>query len=293
VVVVTIHGYRRVFVFVDGSEASLPALDVAAVEASMRRLPLHVVRGCRPLPGCGPATPGSVGRLLSAQARGRVMVAVARIADAYPDVTVRVAVDAVEPASTLIEAAEEGESVVVGHDRSAAARSALAEVVGRTGCPVIAASAVAHGRSGPAAGPVVVGVTGLDRDASVIAFAFDEASLRGVALYAVHVWLNIPEMELASVDPFVYDLAEARRDADRLLQRALDGWADKFPHVPVLRLPKYQIDVAAALSEASAGAGLLVLGSFPRGGPGGWSFGPLAGTLIGHLGCPVAVVRSR
>jgi nucleotide-binding universal stress UspA family protein len=280
---------RHVLAGVNGSEQSLSAVDVGAGEATRRGLPLRLVCAypqpaddSTVLPAAGVGPPGE-------EARRRVAAAAARVSGGYPELVVTAAVAAGDLASLLIDESRRADLVVVGDDgRAGFSESVTTKIATHADCPVILARSGAHRTSPGADGPVVVGVKGRGHDAPAIAFALEEAALRGVPLRAVHVWVNIPDMELASVDPFIYDLAEAQRDADRLIDATLAGWSQKYPQVTVERLPIYQVDVAAGLTEAAAGAGLLVLGS--RRGNGG-RLGPVSRALISHSNCPVAVVH--
>jgi hypothetical protein len=215
-------------------------VDVAAEEAAARKLPLRLMVSLHPRSAVNapPAhrAAGSDGGLLVERARRRV-------AHAYPDLPVSA-------------------TVAVGHHRRHPGTGGVAAAVAlRAACPVIVVPAGAGGRGRwPSTRPVVVGVNGGEGDAPAVAFGLAEAAQRDVPLRAVHVWLNAPDMELASVDPFVYDLAEAGRDADRLIQAALHGWADKYPQVMVERAPMYRLDVADTLIGVSADAGSVVVG---------------------------------
>jgi nucleotide-binding universal stress UspA family protein len=214
------------------------------------------------------------------------------LADRYPDLEISAAMTTDDPTPVMIDESHRAELVVVGgRPPTEPGRSAVAEVATRAECPVI----VAPGREppGPAApdGPVVVGVKGPDWHASAVVLGLQEAALHGVPLQLVHVWSNIPDMELASVDPYVYDLAEARRDADRLIAAELDSWAEKYPEVPVQRIPIYRLDVAATLRRTAARASLLVLGSPRPDASGRRGLGPIRRTLIDDCQCPVALAR--
>jgi nucleotide-binding universal stress UspA family protein len=83
--------------------------------------------------------------------------------------------------------------VVVGHTGGGFTGmfvgSTAAAVVSHAHCPV----PVVRGRFGPSGappedGPVVVGVDGSPVSEQAVATAFDEASVRGVPLVAVHAW---------------------------------------------------------------------------------------------------------
>jgi nucleotide-binding universal stress UspA family protein len=285
----TIAAERSVLAAVDVSTQGLsidsqPTVDVAAAEAAVRGVPLRMV--C-----AGPRSP-TRGREESLSVDATLSIGEARrqVADAHPGLVVSAAVSAGDPASAVIQEARRAKLLVVGHPRATGpGPSVAASVATQVDCPVIVAPA-GEG-DGPLArgGPVVVGVKGVDRHASAVVFGLEEAALHDVPLQLVHVWSNIPDMELASVDPFVYDLAEARRDADRLIVAELDGWAQKFPEVTVQRIPLYRLDVATTLADAAAQASLLVLGPPRRVRSGRRSLGPIRYSLINNSRCPVAL----
>jgi hypothetical protein len=109
-----------------------------------------------------------------------------------------------------------------------------------------------------------------------------------VPLQVMHVWRSIPDMEMVSLDPFVYSTAEARRDAEQLIEAVLNGWPDLYPDVPVRRVPFCHVDVPATLGDASAEASLLVLGPPRRSCSGRRRLGRVGRRLIGGARCPVA-----
>jgi nucleotide-binding universal stress UspA family protein len=140
-------------------------------------------------------------------------------------------------------------------------------------------------------GPVLVGVDMRGHDEPSIAFAFEEASLRGVPLVVEHVWTGVPGNDLSPVDPYVYDARIALDTVDRLIAETVSGWADKYPDVPVLRRPRHDPDPARALLAAGREASLLVLGSNRHGSRSSLLLGHVTRTVLDNAGCPVAVVR--
>jgi nucleotide-binding universal stress UspA family protein len=277
--------HAPVLVGVTGLAQNLLAVDIGACEASYRKSPLLIV-SAYPQPASGP---GVDARRARDDAERRAATAAAGARRRRPELTIIGAVVPGDLDQVLIDRARQAGLLVIGDGRSGLPSSMTATIVTRAECPVIVAPPDG-GRTPMPFGPVMVGVEGDGQESSAIAFAMEEAGLRGVPLRAVHVWVNIPDLEQASVDPFVYDLAEARRDADRLIRTTLAEWSWKYPQVPVERLPIYQVDVEAALAKASATVGLLVLGS--RGGRTGARFGSMSRAMISHSACPVAFVSN-
>ena len=80
--------------------------------------------------------------------------------------------------------------------------------------------------------------------------------------------------------------------------RQTDGWYLWGPLVSkrqwgTVREEAVRDDPAVALTDESAGAELLVVGSHGRGGLDGIVRGSVSHTLLHHAHCPVAVVRSQ
>ena len=134
---------------------------------------------------------------------------------------------------------------------------------------------------------VVVGVDGSPVSERALAFAFDEAALRGAPLVAVHTWLDLV------ADPVVgllTDWAAVEAEEQVVLGERLAGWARKHPDVPVRRVVRRDGPTHALLTEAE-GAQLVVVGSRGRGGFAGLLLGSVSHAVLHRSPCPVAVVR--
>ena len=127
---------------------------------------------------------------------------------------------------------------------------------------------------------MLLGVGIVPDDEPAIGFAFETASLWRVPLLAVHVWSGIPSAAVGKVSPFAYDLHLCQAAADAMLADQLAGWAEKFPDVRVDRMPLYDVNPAQTLLDASAMAGLVVVGGAPP-RPGRQ---PVAGHGLAHPG---------
>jgi nucleotide-binding universal stress UspA family protein len=258
------------------------AVDVAAAEADARGLPLRLVliRRRPTMIASARAAPGTA--VLSAgEARQRVL-------EAYPDLAVTTT-ETDDPASALREEARRATLVVLGRQpRPVSGTSLPVEVAARAGCPVIVTPTGERVRA-RSHRPIVIAVKARDRDAAAITFGLQQAAWHRAPVRVIHVWLNIPDMEYANVDPYVYDLADAGRDADRLIEAAIDGRDEEYPQVLVQRVPLYRVDVAETLIDASADAGLLVLGPPSRDRAGTAALSPMSQALIDNADCPVAV----
>jgi len=122
---------------------------------------------------------------------------------------------------------------------------------------------------------VAVGVRDPRDTTGTLAFAFEEAALRGATLVAVH-----------SADPGRI-LAETSAD----LTEALSNWRGKYPAVPV-RQDVARGHPARVLACYSARADLVVIGRHD--GPGtGPAIGAIQHAVLSHARGPVAIIPSR
>ena len=104
----------------------------------------------------------------------------------------------------------------------------------RAACPVV----VVREESMAVHREIAVGIRDPHDADGTLAFAFEEAALRGADLTAVHTWywfpsaLHLPAgaQELRPADP-----DQISAEAARSLAAALEGWRDKYPDVRVRR----------------------------------------------------------
>ncbi len=256
-----------VVVGVSRSEASMSAVDLAAEEAAARLTPLLIVRGH---PACAGRLPAD---------HDLLELAVSRALADHPWLAVSGKLVIGEAARVLTAQSARASVVVVGHQPAPvrpgrparSAGSVAAQVMLGSNCPVIAHRPTDPERQTEQANPVLLGVTRHGRAEPVVEFAFEEATLRGTALCAMHVW---PEED----------------EAARVLDEALATWSAKCPEVPVIRHVWPGYDVARALCSASRDAQLMVVGLGPQTGRTRLMRGLLVQDLIDFAGCPVAVV---
>lgn len=272
---------RTITVGIDGSRSSLDAADWAAREAQRRRLPLRLLHA-----GTEPAVPGGVfdiddmddiddigvpaGRTRAALDRAAI-----ELSYAHPALDIIARRTATPAVPALLAAAVEAETLVLGsRGRTGSAGfpvgSVALGVAARADRPVVLVRAgelpedervpVVDG-SPPSTAPYLPVVLGLDPDASaddLIGYAFDTAAVRSAPLHVVHRWT--------------------------LPTSTLRPWRHRFPGTTV-REHRVDGDPGPRLLEASARAGLLVVGRRTGRGP-----GRAARSLIRHADCPVAVV---
>ena len=278
-----------VIVGVDGSSASLAALDLAAEEAAGRVVPLVVVHAYEEATNDGSSkgsTPHAGHDILD--------VAVARARSEHPSLSVCGALVLGQPGEVLLSQSRDACLLVVGQRAHNGVRgqhvgSLAAQVISRAEVPVVVHRPLDTSKSVAQPRPVLVGIDDVAGSDSVVEFGFAEASLRGAPLHAMHVWSE-SDASWVELNPDERDFDHAQREADRMLCEALVGWSEKYPDVRVHRTIRHGVDVAIALAAASRSAQLAVVGSTRRAGPAGAA---VAHTLVHRAGCSVAVIRSR
>lgn len=132
---------------------------------------------------------------------------------------------------------------------------------------------------------VVVGVDGSENSVPAIEVAFQEASLRGAKIIAIHSWTD--ESRFLHVGD--WDAVATTEEA--LLAESLAGFADRYPDVTVERIV-VKNDPARHLRDFSEDAELLVVGSHGRGGFAGMSLGSTSQALLYSVTCPLIIARS-
>lgn len=280
----TPHAPHGIIVAVDGSASSRVAVDWAARDAAMRRIPLtlvHVLPGAAmqawiqvPLPADYYEDEKEGARRILADAR--TVVDAATAGAALPSITEKVVPG--QPVPTLADLSKDADMIVVGSRglgkwERRLLGSVSSGLTQHAHCPV----AVIHDEDPliphPAQAPVVVGIDGSPASEHATGIAFDEASRRGVGLVAVHTWSDagyeLPDTGWSEIQP----------EEDMLLAERLAGWQERYPDVEVRRVV-CRDQPARRLLEEAAHAQLLVVGSHGRGG--------FAGMLLGSVGSQVA-----
>jgi len=286
-----------VVVGVDGSPASLAAVETAAREAALRGVGLRVVHafGSPLLPppygtsGWNPATAWA--RDMSDRTLAEAERRAHRMAP-----HVRVVTDSVvgEPVMVLEIESRTAPLLVVGSRGlsrfgSLLLGSTAAHLAAHARCPLL----VVRGGPDPS-GPVVLAVDGSPASRPAVEFAFAEAELRGADLVAQHVWNTATERvyDGPADPPFVtYDEDRLREEERRLLAEAVSGLQEKYPDVVVERR-LVRGHVRGALVEASARAQLVVVGARGHGGFTGLLLGSVGQAMLHHAHCSVAVIHS-
>ena len=265
----------------DGSAGSDEALRWAAREAWARGTALTI---CLAWPAADLLQLGDWGAHDRArQLGGDILARGKRLAGSVPDLAdVRTVLAEGSPAHVLCERSSSAEMVVVGsRGHGGLGDSWLGSVSWQVACHAQGRVVVVQGQWRPVnqpPGPVVVGVDGSPASRDALTFAFEEAALRDVSLIAVCALTDAPAK--------IGGAARMEEDFSRLMTLR----EKEYPEVTVLRQVTFGAPRSALLT-AAAEAQMLVAGSRGLGGLEGMSLGSVAGALLHHAPCPVAVVH--
>ena len=285
---------RTVVVGIDGSQSALEAARWAADEASRRHLRLRLVHAFGWTTEVVVGHPGLGDRrrdIMLDHARRDLATAEAAVLKHAPDVPVEQELVVGYPIAVLVTESRGADLLVIG-DRGLSRVGGLllgsvaVALASHAVCPVVVVRGA--GLELPAAAPVVVGIDGSPVSELALAFAYEEAALRGAPLAAVHTWMDLV------ADPAIAPLLDWEAievDERVVLSERLAGWAEKYPDVAVRRVVTRDRPAHALLEEA-VGAQLLVVGSRGRGGFGGMMLGSVSHAVLHRSPCPVAVVRA-
>jgi nucleotide-binding universal stress UspA family protein len=283
---------RPVIVGVDGSESALGATRWAAAEATRRHAPLRLVHGYLwpthdHISAVSPAADLPASVLGRTQAQIDAAAAAAHEVNGELEITSTISADG--PQEALVSESRQAQLVVVGSRgfggfRALLLGSVAIAVAAGAECPI----AVVRGEPTPD-GPVVVGVDGSPVSEAALAFAFEEASMRGAPLVAVHAWSDFRVPEAFSYRGFAFDIDEIRAEETQVLAARMAGWDAKYPDVQQRRVVAHD-GAAHALLELAEQAQLVVVGTHGRGGVSRLLLGSTSHALMHHAPCPVIVV---
>ncbi|MFJ8916447.1 universal stress protein [Amycolatopsis sp. NPDC102389] len=283
---------------IDGSGSARRAAVWAAAEAVKRGKRLRLVHVYAVPQVRMPAVVPSAEALRSAfEERGARWLAEAsdEVAERYPELIVESSAREWAPVAALIQESRTASLIVLG-SRGLGGFTGL--LVGSTAvalaqhghCPIVVARGKLPEDVPPETGPVVTGTDGSESSDAALAFAFDEAALRGTDLIVLRVWNEVTDHESArahalTVDPDAIESAERQA-----LDEQLAPWLAKFPDLHVETVVARGRPVRALLGFGER-AQLVVVGSRGRGGFQGMLLGSTSQALLAHSECPVAVVR--
>jgi len=293
---------KPVIVGVDGSEESLLAAEWAALEAQRRGTSLRIVSAPLPSPRVHAyhayhASPAAVADALRAVSARALDAARLRSEAAAPGVPVEACLLSGPPALAMAGSGWDASLLVVGARGAGGFAAMVLGSVSRyaamhAACPVV----VVRLESMAVHREIAVGVRDPQEAGEALAFAFDEAAMRGADLIVVHAWSGYPaalhlpvegeDVELRPADPEQITAAAVSG-----LAVALKKWQDKYPGVRV-RHDVIHGHPAWALAGYSTRADLVVLGRHDGGSAGKAGIGTIQHAVLNHARGPVAIVPS-
>lgn len=289
----------RIVVGVDGSEGSSRALGWAVAEAAAREAVLQPVIVWQ--------SPYDYGELryapvdeeqLAKGAAKRLEQALAEAAGEAPATATDPLVARGDPAQVLCARSAGADLLVVGsrgHGGFAGLMlgSVSTKCAHHSRCSLVI---VRDGRTGhdySLIRRILVGVDGSEGSRRALAWAVDEAALRGASVEALSVWRDPYGGEMS----LEYDMEHFRDDRQVLVEQAQGQLAaiaaEAVAHHPGLEVVPVLLqgdDPARILCERSADADLLVVGSRGHGGFIRLLLGSVGTTCAHHSKCPVAVI---
>jgi nucleotide-binding universal stress UspA family protein len=134
---------------------------------------------------------------------------------------------------------------------------------------------------------VVVGVDGSHPARLALQWAAREAREVQLPLEVLHAWTVPPPVHRDGVD---VDETPFLRDAEAILDSAIDWLRSSGEDLPELRLQLVARSTVGALLAAGENADLLVVGSRGRGGFTGLLLGSVSQRCVQRASCPIAVV---
>ncbi|MFG3496537.1 universal stress protein [Streptomyces sp. NPDC047928] len=278
----------KVVVGVDGSDHARTAVLWAAAEADRRGRPLIVVHAADT---DGRALYASVATIERARETGHdlLVTTAALVEERFPDLRVTKVFSRREPVGSLLEAAGDDGTIVVGN-RGLGGFGAL--MLGSVGLGVSARAKVPvvvvrgeHDR--PRLGTVIAAVRG-EKDLDWARYAAREAQVREASLRLLTVWSALTQVGgraamLDDIDEVAHELVHSTVElADRL--------RDEFPGLDVTTEVVGGHSVAGRLVEASRDAELYVVGGRRRPIGIGPALGRVTHALLHHAHCPLLVV---
>lgn len=280
---------------VDGSPSARDAVRWAAREAVMRGAPLLLLSSVSVGGIVGVGIPASFFDELR-EAGERVVaeaVMLAQAEDPEGKLAVRTELSSRTAVEALLEHSRSAHMVVLGtRGLGEATRGLVGSVTSAVArhahCPVAVITGLPRPGERDLEGPIVVGVDGSANSEPAVALAFEEASLRGAPLVAIHAWSDRDLSAIFAGKTLPWGARETAEQA--VLAESLAGWREKYPDVVVHQIV-VQDRPARNLIMRGGGARLIVVGSRGRGGFKGMLLGSTSAAVLHTATCPLLIVR--
>lgn len=284
-----------ILVGIDGSPEAHAALRWATDEAVLRQCPITLMHVVAPIVVTWPIESVVMSFTEWQEENAKHVVEQAREtvrdsvdAASAPPVHVQLRHGGIVP--ELTEASASARILVIGSRGLGPVGGVVLGAVSRTllhhaRCPVVVAKEGVVRKSDRSL-PVLLGIDGSPASEAAIAFAFDEASRRGVDLIALHAWSDVAVFPLLGMDWHKYE-----QEGHEILAERLAGWQEKYPDVHVSRRIVCDRPARWLIDEAKD-AQLVVVGSRGRGGIAGMLLGSVSTAVAESAMAPVAVIRS-
>jgi nucleotide-binding universal stress UspA family protein len=284
-----------IVVGVDESSAARVAVEWAARDAELRKIPLTLVHAVSPEVATWPDVRLRAGLARWQRDRGRRLVddafkLVQEVCQHGGPTEVHDEILASAAVPTLVDLSKEAELVVAGCHGNGSwpgrlLGSVSSGVLHYAYCPV----AIVHDDDPliPHAShaPVLLGIDGSAASELATGIAFDEAARRDVGLIAVHAWSDADVSEWPEID-----WPANKSAAEEVLAERLAGWQEQYPDVKVERSVVCD-KPARQLVERSGQAQLVVVGGRGRGGFARLLVGSVGETVAQMARVPVIVAR--
>ena len=282
-----------ILVGIDGSPESHAAVRWAAEEAVLRDEPVTLMHVIAPIVVSWPIDDLEVNYAEWQEDNAQHIIEQAQktldaaIGDSRPAVRARLRHDGI--VTELTDASANAKMVVVGSRGLGPIGGAMLGSVSRgllhrAQCPVAVTKADAV-KAPDRTSPVLLGIDGSPASEAATAFAFDEASRRGVDLVALHAWSDVGVFPILGMDWHEYE-----EQGNEVLAERIAGWQERYPDVHVRR--RIVCDRPAHwLIDESRQAQLVVIGSRGRGGIASMLLGSVSTAVAEAASAPVIVVR--
>jgi len=285
---------NRIVVGYDGSVPSAAAVNWAAAEAVRRQAALFVLScysspvGVDWISGAAAAVTYDIGEI-ERVTLGSADAMAAEIRRRHPELRCEGRAVFGAPRDVLVDESAGADLMVVGKTGGGAVKalfmgSVANAVVRRSSCPTVVVPACSTARE--ETGEIVVGVDDSPASDAALAWALDEASLRGADLVVAHAWSYVyTGAAIASAQARDIMCVDARSTLDRIVTAA----STRATGCSV-RGRLVEDSPSAALLDEGADADLLVVGSRGRGGLRSMLFGSVAHAVTEHAPCPTVVI---